>query len=100
MRQVHRVPAIAASVAILISKLASDVVVAHPGCYTENETPTLEVTLEFCPLDPDGACCTPTQEADAIAVYGLYGPLSAACGELYQQVGAMGDVTHDNHLSL
>ena len=84
----------AAAAAILIAKLGTTGVLAHPGCFTPDETPTLTVELEFCELEEDGACCTPTQEADAIALFDLAvasapgQSLSAECASYYKQVRA------------
>lgn len=69
----------------VLAKLGTEVF-AHPGCFTSNETPTLGVTLDFCEIESDGACCTPTQEGDALGVYQQYGDLTGDCADMYKQV--------------
>lgn len=71
--------------ASVLAKLGTQVF-AHPGCFTSNETPTLEVTLQFCEVESDGACCTPVQETDAIGVYQQHGSLTGACASMYKEV--------------
>eukprot|EP00904_Undaria_pinnatifida_P007443 jgi/Undpi1/3829/HiC_scaffold_16.g07198.m1 len=86
---------IAAS-AVLLAGTA--IVQAHPGCFTKDETPTLDATLTFCELEPDGACCTPTQESDAIAVFNLPGPLTGQCAEDYAKVACGPCSAYAGHL--
>ena len=77
---------ITAAAAFLVADLSTTGVLAHPGGYTQDETPTLDVSLTFCEVESDGACCTPTQETDAIGVYNLYGPLTGQCALDYAKV--------------
>lgn len=69
-----------------IASLSAKVGQAHPLCYLDDSTPSLEITATYCANEePDGFCCAEDVESELEATLGTSGA-SGTCAELYKEV--------------
>lgn len=72
---------------VAISALAK-LAASHPLCYYSEKPTDLDIVMEFCPNQVDGACCNELEEDAAEFLFNTVSssPLTGECAELYKQV--------------
>lgn len=76
------------SVRVLLLLLAGwvDYAAGHAHCLTK--AVDLEQTLNFCPTEEDGVCCTEAEDAAVEERFNSVGTLTDDCADFYKQVGS------------
>lgn len=58
----------------------------HPLCWIGDRPTDFEEELEFCPPQPEGACCTDEEELGVVAMFEAAGAIEGECADLYKEV--------------
>lgn len=58
----------------------------HPLCWIGDRPTDYEEVLEFCPEQPEGACCTDDEELGVQALFEAAGAITGECADLYKEV--------------